>query len=54
MFFPLHVNKYVHIYFKYYLNDGNHLVLKYVFIHVSIGLLVLEHKMYVVKDNGIL
>ena len=44
--FPLHFNKYVHKYFKHYYNDGNHLVLKYVFIYVSIGPLVLGHTIH--------
>ena len=44
--FPLHVNKYVHKYFKQYYNDGYHLVLKYLFIYVGIGSLVLEHKIH--------
>ena len=39
-------NKYVHRYFQNYYNYGNHLVLKYVFIYVSTGLQVLEHKIH--------
>ena len=44
--FPLHVNKSVLKYFKHYYNDGNYLVLKYVFIYVSKGPIVLEYKIH--------